>query len=72
MLITTTVEDAEASILRVLRDAAGEPVPLADLDGLTPLTALFAALARLTRAGVVDVQAGHIALSASRIHQEER
>ena len=73
MLTTTrsSVEDAEASILRVLRDAA-EPVRLNELDDLAPCTVLSAALTRLTRSGVLDVQAGHVSLSPSHIHHEEK
>ena len=65
---STTVEDAEGLILRALRDAEGEPVPLSELDGLAPRTVLSAALNGLTRAGLLDVHAGHISLSHSRIH----
>ena len=67
MLTTTSIVDTEASILRVLRDAA-EPVPLTELDDLAPRGTLSAALTRLTRAGITDVTAGHIALSRSHIH----
>lgn len=71
MLTTTSsVEDAEASILRVLRDAE-TPVPLRELDDLAPRAALASALTRLTRAGITDVTAGHISLSQARIHHEE-
>lgn len=73
MLTTTStaVEDAEALILRVLRDAEA-PVRLDELDDLAPRTTLAAALSRLTRAGIADVHAGHISLSPSRIHHEEK
>lgn len=58
----TELTMAETAVLQVLHDAKGS-VPLADLDDLA------AALARLTRAGVVDVRAGHAALAPARLHR---
>lgn len=65
------IEDIEALVLQVLHDAEGAAVPLADLDDLAARGALAAALARLTRAGVVDVQAGHIALAPARLRSTD-
>lgn len=61
---------AETAVLRVLHDAEGS-VPLADLDDLAGRAPLAAALARLTRAGVVDVQAGYAALAPARLHRTD-
>jgi hypothetical protein len=64
-----TAEDAEELILRALLD---EPsVPLNRFDNACDRRLLANAIARLTRAGLADIQNGHVRLAQPVIHHEK-